>query len=127
MKRQIAHALCILMMTLLLGACQTEQVPPTPTATAVPTQSDSRAPYITVAPDQVHSGDAITVVGADWPANATIALELRPEDATLGAPVSLGNTSADSQGRFKFVSITPIQLSAGRWSVAAHGGSPAGA
>lgn len=126
MKRLITRVFFFLIMTLGLTACPVQFGRPTgtPAPNAAPTQPNGRTPYITVAPDQANSGDALTVVGADWPAGVQVTLELRPSDASAGSPIDLGSTPTDADGRFRFVSTVPLTATPGQWSVTAHGGQP---
>jgi hypothetical protein len=126
MKRRILHVYCLLFTSLILAGCQLFQGAPTatPTATALPTAAAVRSPYITVAPEELHQGDTITVIGADWPAGISVTLDLRSQSDTTAASLSLGAITADAQGRFKFVSIAPQPAKPGQWAITAHGGEP---
>ena len=126
MKRRILHVYCLLFTSLILAGCQLFQGAPTatPTATALPTAAAVRSPYITVAPEELHQGDTITVIGADWPAGISVTLDLRSQSDATAASLSLGAITADAQGRFKFVSIAPQPAKPGQWAITAHGGEP---
>jgi hypothetical protein len=117
----------VLALVLTQVACQPQTPAPTAIATVVPptpTAQPARAPFAVIVPDRLRNSDPFTVVGADWPADAEIMLELRQITSSDVESISLGRVRADTQGRFKYKGIVSPVVTPGDWTLVVHGSDP---
>ena len=125
MNKRFLSTIGIACAVLALAACQPQPPAPTPTVvTPTSTSQPLRAPYAVIAPDRVRNGDQYAVIGADWPPDADIMLELRQITSADVESISLGRVRADAQGRFTYKGIVSPVMTPGGWTLVAHGSDP---
>ncbi len=125
MNKRFLSTIGIACAVLALAACQPQPPAPTPTAvTPTPTSQPLRAPYAVIAPDRLRNSDQYVVIGADWPPDADITLELRQITSADVESINLGRVRADAQGRFRYKGIVSPVMTPGGWTLVAHGSDP---
>lgn len=112
-------------MALALTGCQVQTPPPSPQPPATMAIQPAHPPFAVIVPERLRNSDQFTVIGADWPPDSMITLELRQLSSADLLTINLGRVRADALGRFRFKGIVPPIATPGDWSLVAHGSDTA--
>lgn len=121
MKRHNIPLVSIAFLAIVLTACQLKLSEPIPTS--VPSTAIAQValpPYAVIVPERLRNSDQFTVVGADWPPDSEVLLDLRQTSTAEGESINLGKVHADGLGRFKFKGIVSPVVVPGDWTLVAH-------
>jgi hypothetical protein len=86
-------------------------------------QNTSGSQLLVAAPNRARQGDTFALKGQGWQPDSQVTLAFDVSGRQNNFATSLGNTKADAQGHFTFVSVVPRAAEPGVWSITAHGAS----